>query len=140
MKLKVTFFFALIFLTYIACYEFFPEWTFTKGYLHTSMRIIFQFSFFGLLMCIPILLRANKAILFLLGTIFTVLFLIMALGEIFPIDTTTEPIDIMTLRLNPDGQKVIVREYLNVKTNTTIHDTVTVKDYFIFRRMINKQE
>ena len=91
-----------------------------------------------MLLCAALLLRVNRGILFAVGAVFIILFILMALGEIFPIDTTTNPVDISTLRIESSGQKVIVRTCVNAKSNRTIYDTVRIKDYFILRRIVSK--
>lgn len=51
-----------------------------------------------------------------------------------PLDTTTEPYDIQLLgRLN-NGEKIMIRQYKNAKTNRVIRDTITARDVLFFRK------
>jgi hypothetical protein len=70
----------------------------------------------------------------------SIIFLFNSYAEIFPIDTTTQPVDITTLQLDKNGNKLVIQEFKNVETNEIIQDTVLVKDYFIFRRIINRKK
>lgn len=84
------------------------------------------------------LLKAKRWAKVMIG-VFSLLFLSLLLQSIFlPFDTTTEPTDMKMLRSYSDRKKLIIREYQNAKTNAIIHDTVLVKDIFIFRQLLKK--
>jgi len=67
-----------------------------------------------------------------------IFFGVLSCSEIYPIDTTTEPVDIKTIQTYTDGKKLVARQYENAKTNAVIKDTVLVKDIFIFRQVYDK--
>lgn len=130
---RLTFVFGIILLIEIFCGQFVPELTFINGTLRITNRIIGYLSFTGFLFFLLLLLKVNKEITIFVGLILLVFLVINSIGEIHPIDTTTEFIDIATLNTGKDGKKTIVRECFNVKTNGIIRDTLLVKDFFIFR-------
>lgn len=65
-----------------------------------------------------------------------IVFVFNSYAEINPIDSTTGPIKIQTLRKNTDGSEIIVLKSINTKTNNIILDTILVKDFLIFRKII----
>lgn len=65
-----------------------------------------------------------------------IVFVFNSYAEINPIDSTTAPIKIQTLRKNTDGSEIIVLKSINTKTNNIILDTILVKDFLIFRKII----
>jgi hypothetical protein len=117
--------------------QLFPTLTFMYGALTITNRIIAYFSFCGILFCLLLLFRVDKDLRLILGILIFSFFFINSCSEIFPIDTTTEPVDIAILNTEGNGNKLIVRQYENVKTNEKIRDTVLVKDFFIFRELID---
>lgn len=72
-----------------------------------------------------------------LGVLLFLIFFINSCAEIHPIDTTTQPNDVAVLKNYENGNKLVVRERINAKTNRVIRDTVLVKDDFIFREIIS---
>ncbi len=138
MKFKFAVLFACIVILYIGGNKLLLNWAFTKGYLNVASKIIFEFSFLAVVLCIALLFKVNKVIVIAFAVIFAFAFVILAYGEIYPIDTTTEPIDVRTLEKHNNGDNLIVREYQNAKTGRIIHDTVKVHDYFIFRKFIGR--
>lgn len=136
MKLhKLMFLFLFILLIEIITEYILPDWIFISGFLTIANRIVMFFSFFALLLCIVSFLKLNKLIVYSLGVFFVIFFCLISLGEIYPSDTTTEPIDIVTLQTNVNGKKIVVRKYKNIQTDLIIYDTIIVKDYFIFRKI-----
>jgi hypothetical protein len=136
MKLnKLIFLFLFIILTEIITEYFLPDWIFISGFLTIANRIVMFFSFFALLFCIVLRLKLHKCIVYPLGIFLIIFFCLIALGEIYPRDTTTEPIDILTIHTNVNGKKMVVRKYKNIETDLIIYDTIVVKDYFIFRKI-----
>ena len=138
MKLNFTILFSCIVILYIGKCELLPNWAFTRGGLNITSKIIFEFSFLAMLLCIALLVKVNKYIIISISVIFTFAFIIMAWGEIYPIDTTTEPVDTYTIATDSKGQRLIIREYENAKTGSIIYDTVKVHDYFIFRKFVDR--
>jgi hypothetical protein len=126
-----------VLLTEILIGQLFPRLTFVYGALTITNRIIGYFSFCGILFCLLLLFKVGKDLRAILGIFIFSFFFINSCSEIFPIDTTTEPVDIATLNTDKNGNKLIIREYKNVKTNEEIRDTVLVKDFFIFRELID---
>jgi len=119
--------------------KFFPDWTFKSGTLVITNKIVSYFSFFGLLFCIALLFRANPVLKAVLGFLFVLLLGILSCSEIHPIDTTTQPEDTKTIQTYSDGTKLVMRHYINAKTNAQIQDTVLVKDIFMFRRLYHSK-
>ena len=113
----------------------FPQWTFITGALVIANRILTQLSLAGLLFSLILFLKPSKNVKLVLGSLFVLFFGLLTLGELFPIDTTTEPVDISTIQIDSQGKKTIARQYINAKTNSKITDTVLVKDIFIFRKL-----
>lgn len=130
----------LILLTEILVGQFFSNLTFVNVNLTIANRIICYFSFSGFILYIPIFFKVTKTLTIPLGVILLLLFFINSYAEIFPIDTTTQPKDIVVLQTNKDGSKLIVRELINAKTNGIIRDTALVKDNFIFRELIKSKK
>jgi hypothetical protein len=126
----------MVLFTEIFVRHYFPHLTFFNSSVAIANRIVGYFCFSGFLFSIPILFKASKLITVPLGILMFLFFFINSYVEIYPIDTTTEPQDKFILRTYEDGNKLIVREYKNVKTNEIIRDTVLVKDKFIFRQII----
>ena len=69
------------------------------------------------------------------GILLGLFFILNSLGEIYPIDTTTQPEDRALLKTDNEGRKWVVRGYQNAKTGHEIQDTVLVKDKLVFRRI-----
>jgi len=85
-----------------------------------------------------LLFRPKRSVKIFFASFFGFFFFIIALSEIHPTDTTTEPVDIAILQKDPDGKKRVVREYESEKTNGIYRDTVMVKDIFIFRKIYSR--
>jgi hypothetical protein len=132
--------FGIILLTEILIGQFFPHLSFVNGTLTITNKIIGYFSFSVFLFCVPLLFKAKKWVTIPWGLLLFTFLFINSCGEIYPIDTTTEPMDIATLQSDKDGNKLIVREYTNAKTDVQIRDTVLVKDIFIFRQFIERKQ
>jgi hypothetical protein len=138
--LLTTTIFGIILLTEIAIGQFFPKLTFINGNLTIANRIFSYLTFSIFILSIAILFKANKMLTIPLGILLFLIFIIISYSEIYPIDTTTQPVDISILKTFDNGNKLIVREYKNAKTNQIIQDTVLVKDTFIFRQIIEKKQ
>ena len=130
---RITIFFGILLLTEILFGQLFPNLTFINGTLTITYRIIGYISFSAFLFCLPLLFKASSWLTVPWGILLFSFLFINSCIEIYPIDTTTQPIDIATLRIDKNGKKLIVRERINAKTNSPIRDTVLVKDVFIFR-------
>lgn len=134
----LTILFAVLLTIEFAFAKFYPDWTFKTGTLVIGNKIISYLAFFGLLFCIALLFRVNAGLKIVLGILFILLLGILSCSEVYPIDTTTEPVDKMVLQTFGDGRKIVVRQYENAKTNAKIQDTILVRDIFIFRRLYEK--
>ena len=129
---------AIILLLEITFSSLFHHWTFKKGTLIICNKLIIYLSIFALIICSLLLFRASFWLTIFLGIIFLIFFGVLSFSEIYPIDTTTEIVDIKTIQTYTDGKKLVVRQYENAKTNAVIKDTVLVKDIFIFRQVFDK--
>lgn len=118
----------------------FPNWTFINGNLTIAYSIIGYLAFSSFILCIPILFNASKMLTIPLGVVLFIIFFINSCSVIHPIDTTTKPKDIAIVKTYENGNQLIVRKRINAKTNNIILDTVLVKDYFIFRKLLNKED
>lgn len=136
--LWVTILSAIILLLEITFSSLFHHWTFKKGTLIICNKLIIYLSIFALIICSLLLFRASFWLTIFLGIIFLIFFGVLSFSEIYPIDTTTEIVDIKTIQTYTDGKKLVVRQYENAKTNAVIKDTVLVKDIFIFRQVFDK--
>ena len=136
--LLISIIFGTILLAEIAIRHFQPNLTFINGNLTIANKILNSLAFFGLILSILIALRASKKLTIPLGIVFFLLFFINSCSEIFPIDTTTQPIDVSVLKTNENGSKLIIRERRNAKTDQLIRDTVLVNDKYIFRQIIER--
>lgn len=128
--------FVLILLIQILAGAYLPNFTFINDKLSVAYRILGYFSFSGLILSILLYFKVYKTLTILLGVILLLIFLLGSILTIYPIDTTTAPIDITVLQTYEDGSKLIIREKINAKTNGTIRDTVLVKDLLIFRKIL----
>ena len=126
----------IILLTEIAIGQFLPNLTFVDSNLSIVNRILGWLAFSIFILSIPILFKVRKTFTIPLGIILLLILIIISYGEIYPFDTTTQPNDISILRTYENGNKLIVREYINAKTGQIIQDTVLIKDKFIFRQII----
>ena len=135
MKIKLLIFCVLIVFVEVVINQFFPSLTFINTSLVIVNRIIAYLAFFIILFCLvhPVMNKRKSQVLF--GFIFFILFMIIVATEIKPVDTTTVPKEILTFSNLPDGRKIIVRSYVNAKTTSQMNDTVTVKGFFIFRKI-----
>jgi hypothetical protein len=138
MKLKFTVLFALIVAAEVISAKVFYNWTFINPGLSIANRIFSYFSFFSLLFCGVLLIRVKRGATLPLGLVFLGLFALLTYGEIKPIDSQTNPIDIATLQTFPDGKKLVIRQYKNMKTNSLVLDTVLVKDVSVFRGLYER--
>ena len=136
--LRLTILSAIILLLEFTFSSLFPHWTFKTGTLIICNKLTIYLSIFGLIICGLLLFRAASWLTISLGVIFLIFFGVLSWSEIYPIDTTTEPVDIKTIQIYTDGKKLIARQYKNAKTNAVIKDTVLVKDIFIFRQVYDK--
>ena len=119
--------------------QFFPKVTFVNGSLTIANKIVSYLAVSCFLFGLLLFFRANRFVTAPVGLVLFLFLTINSCSEIYPIDTTTEPIDIALLYKDEIGNKLIAREYKNAKTNATIRDTVLVKDYFLFRELIDKK-
>lgn len=129
----ITIFFSFVLLVELFISIAFPQLTFSYGSLITFNNVLTQSSVLGLIVCLAIMRTKNKKVIIGLAVLFTIFIAFDAYMEVKPIDTTTHPTDIKILNYDDRGNKLVVRDYLNTKTNHKIRDTVLVKDYFIFR-------
>lgn len=136
--LRLTILSAIILLLEITFSSLFPHWTFKTGALIICNKLIIYLSIFGLIICSLLLFRAASWLTSSLGVIFLIFLGLLSYSEFYPIDTTTEPVDIKTVQTYTDGKKLVARQYENAKTNVIIEDTVLVEDVFIFRRIYDK--
>ena len=136
--LRVTILSAIILLLEITFSSMFLHWTLKKGTLIIFNKLIIYLSIFALIICSLLLFRAASWLTIPLGIIFLIFFGVLSCSEIYPIDTTTEIVDIKTIQTYTDGKKLVSRQYENAKTNAVIKDTVLVKDIFIFRQVFDK--
>lgn len=139
-KILLTILFGIILLIEIIVGHFFPNLAFVSGNLTIAYRVVGYLAFSSFVLCISILFNVDKMLIIPLGIILFLIFVINSCAEIYPIDTTTKPIDISVLRTNKDGSKLIVQERINAKTNRIIIDTVLVKDNLIFRQIIETRK
>jgi hypothetical protein len=138
-KLRLLLIFGSILLIEFLFSFVFPGWSLREGALIKTNNILAYFAFFGFLFCIVSLFKMFPPVLVIMGTTSAVLFCFLSCTELFPIDTTTDPVDVKTLWSSGDNRKLVVREYQNAKTNATIRDTVLVKDILIFRHVYPSQ-
>jgi hypothetical protein len=131
---RLILFCAIIFFIELTLGYFFPFVSFINSTWTTANKVFTIFSFLGLIYCTVLWLTKNKWVIISLGLLFLIFLVLVAWTEEHPIDTTTNPVDIATLREYGDGKKLIARKYLNAKTNATIEDTVLVKDILVFRQ------
>lgn len=134
-KLVALLSFIIILLADFCLQRIIPEWTFVYDYLVIVYNIIVYCSFFGLLFCIILLFRANVFVTALFGSMLGVILLLSIYLEIYPLDTSTKPRDVLVLTKYNNGQKLVVRKMQNAKTLAEISDTVLVDDFWIFRRV-----
>lgn len=114
----------------------FPNLTFINGNWTITNRIVGYLTFSGFIFLFVTLFNSSKMLLIPLGIILFIIFFVNSCAEIYPLDTTTQPKDIAVIQRGEDRRKLIVRERMNVKTNTIINDTVWVQDNFIFRQIL----
>ena len=136
--LRVTILSAIILLLEITFSSLFLHWTLKKETLIIFNKLIIYLSIFALIICSLLLFRAASWLTISLGITFLIFFGVLYCSEIYPIDTTTEIVDIKTIQTYTDGKKLVSRQYENAKTNAVIKDTVLVKDIFIFRQVFDK--
>ena len=136
--LSITVISGIIVLFEIVISKFFSDLTLINGTLIVVSRIISYIAFSVLIFGIALLLKAKKIITILLGLLLLLILFFNAYSEIYPIDTTTKPHDILILKTLDNGNKIVVREYKNSKTNRRIQDTVWVNDIYIFRQIIER--
>ena len=136
---RLTIIWGIVLLTEILSGYFFSNITFINGSLTITNRFIGYFAFSAFALYLLLLFKMNRVIVILSSVLLSVIFLINSYTEIFPIETTTQPVYISTLQIDKDGNKLIVQEFMNAETNEIIRDTVLVKDYFILRRIINRK-
>lgn len=98
-------------------------------------NVILYLSFFGLIFSALFTIKPKSSLIKALGFVFLIAFLLLTYLEFNPIDTTTKPIDLATIKIGTSGKKLTVRQYKNAKTNRNILDTVLVNDQYIFRRI-----
>lgn len=134
--LIITIALGIILLTEILVILFFPNLTFVNSTLIIVNRILTYLSFSGFILSILTYFKSTKFLLFPVGILLFLCFVINSCAEVYPIDTTTKPYDISILHTNEDGSKLIIRERINVKTNKSLRDTVLVIDKFVFRQII----
>lgn len=113
----------------------YPEWTFNSPGAYN----IFYSAYFSSV----VLLIFSTAMLIVkrwfwgLGLVSIVFCGVLIFGQFHPIDTTTFPKDIETLK-KENGQKIVLIEYTNCKTNHVYQDTVHVLDKWIFRKHLEE--
>jgi hypothetical protein len=139
-KLPALVLFLLFGLILLASYLFktyCPGWTFSSGRVVLASQVIVYFSFFGFILSCVRLLSSSGCLLGTLGIVFFFFFSVGSCLAIFPIDTTTQPMNKAILGQNPDGTTRVLRAYKNAKTNQRIEDTAVVRDVFVFRKIIH---
>ena len=137
--LLISIFSGVLILTQILVSTLAPNVGFINGNLTIASRIFGYFAFSAFVFSFLLLVRLNSMVTYVIGVILLFFSLFNSFFELYPIDTTTEPIDLAVLRVDSDGKKLISRQYKNAKTNRLLQDTVLVKDYFIFRTFIEKE-
>lgn len=138
-KIFLTVLFGAILLTKTLVAHFIPNLTFINGELVIATRIIVFLLFLCFIMCVFMLFKPNEILVMLLGIVLFLIFFVYSCSEIYPIDTTTQPKDILILETYEDGTKLILRERISMKRNIPIQDKVLVKDNFIFRQIISPE-
>src|SRR5688572_24673891 len=128
---------AVIILLEILLSVFFPEWSVRNGNLHLASQIVFAGAICGIIVAGIFLTNALQGIKWAIAVIAVLITLVSSYLTVYPIDTTTEPYDKSILKQFPNGSKLVAREYKNAKTTREIRDTVLVKDFFIFRKILN---
>jgi ABC-type transport system involved in multi-copper enzyme maturation permease subunit len=137
--LLATIFFGIVLLADTISWYRFPEITFVNGNLDMASNVVIHFAFLGFILGLLLWFKANNMVIVPIAVLLFFIFFINSCAEVYPIETTTEPVDVIVLRRDKNGIKLIVREYKNAKTNRIIQDTVLVKDYFIFREIIESK-
>jgi uncharacterized membrane protein YeiB len=117
---------------------YFNSWTFNKSYFVIANRILGNFAFFGFFCFLLYTFKPKSALTILIGIISLLIFMLLVLFKINPIDTTTQPVDFAIIKRFPNETKLISRQYENAKTTQKIIDTVLVKDIFIFRKILKE--
>ena len=138
--LLLTILFAVILIIEFLFQKIFPGWSFKTGPLIVGNKILSYISFLGLIYCLILFFKPVFEIKVVIGILFTLLLGVLSCTEIYPIDTTTQPVDVETIQVYPNGKKLVVRQYKNAKTNREIQDTVLIKDVFLFRRQYQQNK
>lgn len=133
---KIIYLLALILLGEIAFHIFFDNWEFNIPVLNVLNRIACLLC--GLLLITLVVLKRSTRAAMIAGTSFMFVLTLVAITELNPIDTITEPKDVAILSREGRHHKVVVREYKNMKTSDVIRDTLFVKDVFLFRKKIKQ--
>ena len=120
--------------------ELFPKMTFVTGNFNIAYRILGYFAFTFFLLGLLLLFKVKSILTTLSGIFLFLFFFVNSCSELYPVDTTTEPVYIAVLKTYDNGNKLITRQYENVKTHRIIEDTVLVRDYFIFRLLIEAEK
>lgn len=136
----VSFMLGSILLTKIIVDHFLPNLTFINKNLIITFRILRYFTVLWFTISLLYCLKPTKNFAIPIGFVLLPFFILFSWIELYPIDTTTKPIDVSILHINPDGTKLIVRERKNAKTNRVILDTVLVKDNFVFRQILETRK
>lgn len=112
----------------------FSNWTFKNPFLIDFFHSLTSFSLIFILFIIPVFLFPKTRIFFY--------FLILALTIVStylnfkPIDTYETPKDYKVLDVNNQDEKLIIQSKYSLKNDRIKHDTILVRDYFIFRKII----
>ncbi len=133
---KIIYLLMLILIAEIAFAYFMGNWEFRIPMLNVLNRIAVLFC--ALLLVTLVVSKINRKAGLISGAVFMFVFSLFAIAESNPMDTTTQPKDIAILQKVDKRQKVVVREYKNMKTNNIIRDTLLVKDVFLFRKKIKQ--
>jgi hypothetical protein len=137
---SVTTFCALIILENVIRSVLFPGWVVKNGSLHLASEIILAVSIGWLVIWMISIFKIPSSLKWLVSIVVMLVLAVSSCLTVYPIDTKTEPYDKTVLSRFTKGQKLIVREYQNAKTNGKIEDTVLVQDVFVFRKIFKRDD
>ena len=115
---------------------FFSEWEVRNGNANMWWSILLWFSVCYILVYLIVISRIGTTVKWTISILVLTVCGVAGCASVHPLDTTTEPYDIEVLKEGPDGEKIVVREYKNAKTNRIIKDTIQAYDVFLFRKLV----
>jgi hypothetical protein len=118
----------------------FSDWSLRNGDIHLSYKIILACCVCGIIVLGVSLTNFWGLIKLTISICAILMTFVFSTFFLNPIDTTTEPYDKAILERFPNGNKIVIRQYMNAKTNRKISDTVLVKDTFIFRKIFRQKK